>query len=51
LGDDGLAGLVAEHASVDVGSDLVDAVLEDVQALHGGELDDDVAVLWVGDAR
>lgn len=49
LGMDGFAGLVSRLAEGGPGAEvLLDRVLQAVGELHGGSLDDDTALLWLG---
>lgn len=52
LGVDGFGALAGEHVPV-AGSpaELLDGLLAATSALHGGDLDDDVALLWLGSPR
>jgi serine phosphatase RsbU (regulator of sigma subunit) len=52
LGMDGLAGMI-ERLAPDAGTPdaLLDAVIADAQDLNGGDLEDDLALLWIGGGR
>ncbi|WP_399087374.1 PP2C family protein-serine/threonine phosphatase [Streptomyces sp. BBFR2] len=52
LGQDGMADLVARRMAAGLtGEELLDTTLTEVRDLNGGELTDDVAVLWLERGR
>jgi serine phosphatase RsbU (regulator of sigma subunit) len=52
LGTDGLAGMVARQAPTAASPDaLLDGLIAEAQELNGGDLEDDLALLWIGDVR
>ena len=51
LGMEGLEDLLRELVRLDAAPDVLDGLIEAATALHGGDLDDDVALLWLGTPR
>lgn len=51
LGMDGLVDLLRERARPGPAAHLLDDLIAAATALHGGDLDDDVALLWLGTPR
>ena len=51
LGMDGLIGLLQQRVGSESPAELLDGLIASTTALHGGELDDDVALLWLGVPR
>jgi serine phosphatase RsbU (regulator of sigma subunit) len=51
LGADGLIELLAGHDRTRSDGALLDDLVADVQLLNGGDLDDDLAVVWLADGR
>jgi serine phosphatase RsbU (regulator of sigma subunit) len=47
LGESGLIDVLQRNASLRGGT-LLDAVIDDVQSINGGDLDDDLAMVWFG---
>ena len=51
LGMDGLVELVRKQVASGSSAELLDGLIASATALHGGDLDDDVALLWLGARR
>ena len=51
LGVDGIVELLRQQVQPDSSADVLDGLIASTTALHGGDLDDDVALLWFGTPR
>ena len=51
LGMDGFVELLRQQVQSGSSAELLDGLIASTTALHGGDLDDDVALLWLGAPR